>query len=188
MNAFRKSLQALLLTALALALTTASAQKIKVGYDKSKDFSKYATYTWAAPAMPPARPALYASIVARIDEQLQLKGFMKTDSNGDLTVVPAGGVDFGLAGGANIPILPTYSGPPPALDATMWTGATGPSTTGTYVPEGTLALTFVDRAANTVVWSGSVKQKLDPERQNKSLELIDKAVMKLLKEFPQKKK
>jgi hypothetical protein len=69
----------------------------------------------------------------------------------------------------------------------MWTGANGTSTAGTYVPEGTLLLTFVDRASNKVVWSGSVKQKLDIEKKNKSLELADKAVIKLLKEFPGKK-
>ena len=49
-------------------------------------------------------------------------------------------------------------------------------------------LTFVDRATNTVIWAGSVKQKLDIDRKNQSLELADKAVIKLLKEFPQKKK
>jgi hypothetical protein len=66
----------------------------------------------------------------------------------------------------------------------MWTGSTGPSSAAVYVTEGTLILTFIDRTSNEVVWSGSVKQKLDMEQKNKSLELADKAVIKLLREFP----
>jgi len=182
-----RTVNILLFAALALPLTTATAQKVKVGYDKSTDFSKFSTYSWTEPAMPPVRPELYASIVSLIDQQLHLKGLTKSPSDGDLTLMPAGGVDFGIAGGPSTPFLPTYGGPPPAFNAGMWTGAGGPSTAGTYVPEGTLVLTFVDRATNTVIWAGSVKQKLDIERKSKSLELVDKAVIKLLKQFPQRK-
>ncbi len=56
-----------------------------------------------------------------------------------------------------------------------------------YVPEGTLVVNLVDRNANKVVWTGTVKQKLDMENKTKSLKLIDKAIVKLLKEFPPKK-
>jgi hypothetical protein len=187
MHTNRDTFRILLPIMVMLSLNTASGQKVKVGYDKSTDFSRFTTYTWAEPAMPPVRPAMFASIVWRVDEQLQSKGFTKTSSNGDLTLIPAGGVEFGLSGGTVTPILPTYGGPPPAFNSTMWTGAGGASTAGTYVPEGTLVLTFVERATNTVVWTGFVKQKLDLERQQKSAELVDKAVVKLIKQFPQKK-
>ena len=43
--------------------STAFAQKVNVGYDKSVDFSRYKTYTWAEPAMPPTRPMLYSTVV-----------------------------------------------------------------------------------------------------------------------------
>jgi len=163
------------------------SQKVKVGYDKGADFSKFTTYTWTQPAMPASRPVLFEAVVARVDVELEAKGLTKVPKDGDLTLTPSGAVDFGFAGVASTPILPTYSGPPPSVNGGMWTGATGPSTAGTYVPEGTLVLTFVDRANNKMVWSGSVKQKLDVEQKNKSLELIDKAIIKLLKEFPGKK-
>ena len=58
---------------------------------------------------------------------------------------------------------------------------------GAYVSEGTFALTFVDRATNKLVWSGSVKQKLDIEKKHESLALADKAVIKLLNNFPSTK-
>ena len=75
------------------------------------------------------------------------------------------------------------------IDATMWTGAGGSgrdlaSLTAPTVPEGTLVLSFVDRIANKVIWTGTVRQKLEMENKKKSLDLIDKAIAKLLKTIP----
>ena len=109
----------------AIFTTNAFAQKVSVGYDKSADFSKYASYTWAEPSMPPSRPLLYASIVGSIDHELKAKGLARTDSAGDLILIPAGGMEFGLTSVAGTPIMPSYGGPPPAIDATMWSGAGG---------------------------------------------------------------
>ncbi|HXJ86662.1 MAG TPA: DUF4136 domain-containing protein [Candidatus Binatia bacterium] len=181
------TLRTLLLALVIFPGLDSSAQKVKVGYDKSTDFSQFKTYSWAEPAMPPVRPVLFEAVTARVEVELQQKGLTKVAKDGDLTLMPAGGIDLGFAGQAGTPYSPTYSAAPPTLNATMWTGATGPSSAGTYVPEGTLALTFVDRATNKIVWSGSVKQKLDIEKKNKSLELVDKAVIKLLQQFPGKK-
>jgi hypothetical protein len=70
----------------------------------------------------------------------------------------------------------------------MWTGAGGPSNLmAPYVPEGTLMINLVDRNANKVIWSGTVKQKLDMENKKKSFKLIDKAIVKLLRDFPPRK-
>lgn len=165
------------------------AQKVKVGYDKGTDFSKFRSYTWAEPEMPPTRPLLYASIVGSIDSELEAKGFTRTENNGDLILIPAGGMDFGINVAAAAPIIPTRGGPPAAIDGTMWTGSNGFSNLmAPYVPQGTLVLTFVDRGANKVIWSGTVTEKLDIEKKNKSLQLIDKAIVKLLQQFPPGKK
>jgi hypothetical protein len=167
--------------------TVCLAQKVKVGHDKATDFSRFKTYTWAESAMPPTRPVLFESVIAQVEKELQSKGLTRVPKDGDLTLIPAGGLDFGFAGQAGTPYSPTYGGAPPTLNATMWTGSTGLSTAAVYVTEGTLELTFVDRASNEVVWSGTVKEKLDLEQKIKSLELADKAVTKLLKRFPRKK-
>ena len=173
---------------LALPPVSAFAQKVDMGYDKSADFSKYKTYTWAQPSKPPSRPMLYAVIEGTIDYELKAKGLARTESNGDLVVVPGGGMEFGINYAVGTPIMPTYSGPP-AMDATMWTGAVGASNLmAPYVPEGTLVVNLVDRNANKVVWTGTVKQKLDMENKTKSLKLIDKAIVKLLKDFPPRKR
>jgi len=172
----------------AVCTTGALAQKVRVGYDKSVDFSKYATYTWSEPGMPATRPLLYATIVASIDQQLQSKGLTRLESGGDLILMPAGGIEFGLNHAAGTPYVSTYSGPPPVADVAMWTGAGPASLMATYVPQGTLELNVVDRSANKVVWTGTVQQKLDLEKKQKSLQLADKAMAKLLKDFPPKKK
>lgn len=117
-----------------------------------------------------------------------LKGYSRVDKGGDLTLIPAGAIDFAIAVSPGTPISPTSSGPPPAINATMWTGAQGGGELMPAVPDGTLVLEFVDRAANRVVWSGKVSQKLDIEKKTKSLELASKAVAKLLKQFPPKAK
>src|SRR6267378_3729460 len=174
---------------LALPLDTVFAQKVSVGYDKSADFSKYKTYTWAQPTAPPTRPMLYATIIGGIDYELEAKGLTRTETNGDLTLVPGGGMEFGINNAVGTPIMATYGGAPAAMDATMWTGAAGPSNLmAPYVPEGSLMLNIVDRNANKVVWTGTVKEKLDMENKKKSLNVIDKAIVKLLKDFPPRKK
>jgi hypothetical protein len=176
----------------AIATTNALAQKVSVGYDKSADFSKYASYTWAEPERTPSRPLLYASIVGSIDHELKAKGLTRTDSGGDLILIPAGGIEFGLASVAGTPISSTYGGAPPAIDATMWSGAGGAgqlsNLTAPTVPEGTLVLNFVDRKPNKLIWTGTVRQKLEMENKTKSLDLIDRAIAKLFKQFPPQKK
>jgi hypothetical protein len=165
------------------------AQKVKVGYDKGADFTKYKTYTWAPPSMPPTRPILYRQVIGNIDEHLKAKGFTRIDEGGDLIVAAVGGVDFGINMPVGTPILPTYSGPPPLLDAGMWVGASGFSGgAAPLVPEGTLLLEFVDQRANRVVWGGTVNEKLDSDKRIDSLKRVDRAMAKLLSKFPPERK
>jgi hypothetical protein len=167
---------------------TVCAQKVRVGYDKGTDFQKFKTYTWGEPTMPVTRPLLYASIVGLIDMDLKAKGLAKGERDCDLVLMPAGGMEYGLNQAASAPILPTYSSQP-VIDATNWTGPAGPSNLmAPYVPEGTFVLAVIDRVSNKVIWTGTVKEKLDIENKTKSLERIDKAIVKLLKQFPPKKK
>lgn len=180
-----------MLTLLLIAMCSVGvfSQKIDVGYDKGVNFQTFKTYTWAEPSMPSSRPLLYARIVDSVDYQLENRGLTRVDKDGDLMLVPAGGMEFGLNVAAAAPIIPSYSGPPPAYNATMWTGAAGGANLmAPYVPQGTLILTFVERAANKVIWSGTLKQNLDLEEKDKSLEKIDKGIAKLLKNFPPKAK
>ena len=181
----------LLLTLLLFAASSSATygQKLKVGYDKGADFTKYKTYTWAPPSMPSTRPLLYQQVIANIDEHLKARGFKRTDQGGDLILAAVGGVDFGINMPVGTPILPTYSGPPPSIDGGMWVGASGLSGgTAPLVPEGTLLLEFVDQRANRVVWGGSVSEKLESDKKIDSLKRVDRAIAKLLSKFPPERK
>jgi hypothetical protein len=171
-----------------LTVNTVS-QKVAVGYDKSADFTRFKSYTWAEPCMPVTRPRLYETVIYSVDYELKSKGVAKVENNGDLILIPSGAMEFGLNQAAGTPFPPTFSGSPARFNATMWTGATGPENpTARYIPEGTLVLTFVDRSANKVIWTGTVSEKLDLENKKKSLERVDRAIVKLFKKFPPGKK
>ena len=180
----RKSWFVALLIAMVLTPST-FAQKVKIGFDKSTDFSKYKSYTWASPQTPVTRPLLFETVVGTIDQELQAKGLQRTEKDGDLTLIAAGGIDYGSNLPAGTPILPVYGGPPPDINATMWTGGnTSSIAAGPIVAKGTLVLEFVDRSQNKVIWNGVVARTFDPEQKNKSLDLAQKAIVKLLKGFP----
>jgi Domain of unknown function (DUF4136) len=158
-----------------LTFTTCGfTQKVKIGYDKSADFSKYKTYTWAKPDHPVERPQVYQDVVGTIDQDLQAKGLTRVPTSGDLTLSAAGGIDFG------------YNAPPTAtMDPVMWQGEFGaPVLNAPLVAQGSLTLQFID--GGKMVWKGTVMQKLDPEQKNQALVLAQKAVDKLLKGFPPK--
>jgi hypothetical protein len=153
------------------------AQKIKIGYDKGVDFSKYKTYTWTKPGMPVTRPFLYENVVGEIDQQLKSKGFQRIDKDGDLMLVAAGGIGFG------------YNQPPQfAVNAAFWTGDSAFIATEPLEAEGTLVLQFIDRSGNKMVWKGVATEGLDPDQTEKSLTRIENGIDKLLKSFPPKSK
>ena len=164
----------------------AFSQKVAVGYDKTIDFSRYKTYVIPKPSMQPTRPVLYSTVMGAIYNELKAKHFEASDTSGDLILICTGGMELGTNIAAGVPILPTYSGPPPSVNATMWTGAAGPDNlrSAPYVPEGNLMLTFVDPNLHKIIWSGTVSQKLDMEQKNDSLKRVEKAISKLLKKFP----
>jgi len=170
-----------------LFVAGACAQKVKVGFDKSADFSKYKTYSLQLPKMPPARPLLYESVIGSIKQGLQAKGLVYQEKGGDLYVVPAGGLDYGLP--SYNPLADTCDRcQAPLQDPVQWSGSPPPGgSSGKPQPEGTLELDMIDRETNKLVWSGFVVQKLQPTNVDKSLQLVGKAVEKLTAEYPPKK-
>ncbi len=174
---------------LAWLAAPAVAQKIKVGFDKGVDFSKYASYSIAQPDPAPSRPMLYLCIVGSIQRELDAKGLRQQPEGGDLVVVPAGGLEFGINAAAGTPFIPILSGPLPSVNSTMWSGTGGiPNAAAPYIPQGTLLLSFVDRGSNKVVWSGTVQDKFDIEKKDKAIRQIDRGITKLLRQFPPPKK
>jgi hypothetical protein len=165
------------------------AQKVKTGYDKNADFSKYKSYTLQEPGATPTRPLLYASVMGSIKNEIESKGLVSKDKDGDLTVIPNGGFDYGMGTTSGFTSDSCSNCQKPLVDARDWVGKVAPpGSSGKPQPKGILELDFVDRATNKVVWSGTVEQKLDPDKKQQSLEKIGPAINKLLAEFPPKSK
>ena len=163
----------------------ALGQKIKVDYDKGIDFRKFKTYTWGqldAAAM----PLLRANIIGAIDEQLKAKGMVRVEDNADLMVTYVGAMEGDTVRGASAPTYPGYSGPPPAINSTMWTGANGKGASGAAItyPKGSLVVEMMDPHAALIAWRAVGTLKLNAEKKEESLEKINNMIAKMFVRFP----
>lgn len=185
----RNRLLAACVLATALCPAFVFAQKIKVDYDKSVEFAKFKTYTWAQLDRE-GMPLLRANIVGAIDEHLQSKGLAKVEKDADLVVAYAGALTEEANQGVGAPVYPGYSGPPPAIDSTVWTGASGTGGSGANVsyPKGSLVVELMDPSAGKIAWRAVGKIKLDLERKKEVLTLVDDMIGKMFDEYPPKKK
>ena len=181
---------AVLLAFATLTVACGFAQKVETGYDKSADFSKYKTYTLQEPAnQSTGRPILYITVMGTIRGELESKGLVSKETDGDLTVIPAGSLDYGLGSASGFTADSCSNCKKPLADPSEWTGTQAPpGSSGRPTPKGVLELDIVDRATNKVVWSGTVQQKLDPNKKQQSLEKVGTAIKKLLADFPPKGK
>ena len=176
---------------LLLAASSALGQDVRYNFDKNTDFSKYKTYKWV-PIKDAAKvnDLVDKQIKDSLDAQLAQKGLTKVDGEtADLLIGYQAGVgqekqftsyssDWGYGGG-------WYRG--------GWYGGAGGMSTTTgqtstiYV--GQLAVDMYDPGQKSLVWRGLASKTIDakakPEKQQKNL---DKAVAKLMKNYPPKAK
>jgi len=169
------------LAVLALGAGAALAQDVNINYVPGTDFSKYKTYTWVE-IQGAEKPDQIVDTQIRqaIDKALAAKG---------LTKAAGGAAD--LAIGYQVAITQeqqwnTYS--TGGYGARRYGGGMG-TATSTTISIGTVALDMYDAAAKELVWKGQASKTLsgekDPEKRQKNL---DKAMAKLLKDFPPKPK
>jgi hypothetical protein len=159
----------------ALASATASAQSVTYDYDRSADFSKVRTYTWA-PGVYAGDEFTHRRIVAAIDSQLAVKGLRKVDARRDADVLVA----YGAALDEDVRIDATSS----AWGAWRVGNRTGSAPAETIV-NGTLVLALVDARTEAPLWRGMARKEIDvkasPEKRDRS---VNKAVEKLLEHLP----
>lgn len=168
-----------LLVAVALLTAGASAaQDVRYNFMPGTDFSKYRTYKWVnieGGAHP--NQIVDAEIKQSVDSQLASKGMTKTDGDkADLYVGYQVAVDqekqwnaYGMGGGVR------------------W-GGMGSATSST-INVGTLVLDFYDPTTKQLVWTGNATKTIDPgSNQEKNQKNLDKAMAKLLKNYPPKQK
>jgi hypothetical protein len=169
----------LLVTVLCLPATrTLAAQDVKYNFMPGTDFAKYHTYKWVNIGNG-AHPnqIVDAEIKQSVDSQLAAKGLTKTDGDkADLYVGYQIAVDkekqwdaYGMGGGVR------------------W-GGMGTATSST-INVGSLALDMYDPEKKQLVWTGTATKTIDPSsNQEKNQKNLDKAMQKLLKNYPPKQK
>jgi hypothetical protein len=170
----------MLLAMVLLLLTggTLAAQDVKYNFMPGTDFSKYHTYKWVS-IEGGAHPnqIVDQEIKQAVDTQLAQKGLTKTDSDkADLYVGYQIAVDqekqwnaYGMGGGLR------------------WGGMA--NATQSTINVGTLVLDMYDPGTKQLVWTGNATKTMDPSsNQEKNMKNLNKAMAKLLKNYPPKQK
>jgi len=163
------------LTGALVACLAATAQDVRHNSMPGTDFSKYHTYKWV-PIEGGSHPnqIMDAEIKQSVDAQMAAKGFSKTDDDkADLYVGYQIAVDQEKQWNA----WGTGRG---------FGGGMGSATQST-INVGTLVLDMYDPTSKQLVWTGQATKTMDPSsNQEKNQKNLNKAMQKLLKDFPPK--
>jgi Domain of unknown function (DUF4136) len=160
-----------------LVCSVASAQDVTTNSMPGTDFGKYHTYKWVTiEGASYPNQILDAQIKQSIDSQLAAKGLTKTDGDkAGLFIGYQVSIDqqkqwnaYGMGGGLR------------------WGGGMASAQSST-IAIGTLVLDMYDPTNKQLVWTGRATKTLDPSNsQEKRQKNLDKAMQKLLKNFPPK--
>lgn len=157
-----------------LAYGSALAQDVRYDFMPGTDFTKYKTYKWVPEGNMHPNQIVDQQIKQSIDQLLSSKGFTKTDGDkADLYVGYQVSVDQERQWNA-------YGGGM----GWRWGGGMATATSST-IQVGTLVLDIYDPAAKQLVWRGQATKTLNPSKNpEKNQENLNKAMTKLLKNFP----
>jgi hypothetical protein len=151
----------------------ALAQDVRYNFLPGTDFTKYKTYKWVEiPGASHPDQIVSAQIMQAIDSQLATKGLTKTDSDqADLYVAYQLAVNQEKQWDAM-----GYGGYRYNRMGTM---------TSSTINIGTLVVDMYESAAKKQVWHGDATKTMNPSKDpQKNQEKIQKAVAKLLKNYP----
>jgi Domain of unknown function (DUF4136) len=177
---------------LTIGATRGVAQDVRYDFDKDKDFSKYKTYKWVAIKDTDQPDQLTAkALMSAVDAQLATKGLTRTDGDdADLYIA----YQTAVGTEKQFTSYNTGWGYGPGWGAGWYGYGGGMTSTTTYgststVYVGQLDLSMYDPHTKQLVWRGTASKTLDPKaKPEKKEKNINKAVKKLLKNFPPKPK
>ena len=164
-------------TILVIALVTcgvAMAQDVKYNSMPGTDFSKFHTYKWVSvEGGATTNQILEAQIKQAIDAQLATKGLTKTDDDkADLYI------DYQVAESQQKQWNAYGTG------GMRWGGGMASATESTIIT-GSLVLDMYEPGSKQLVWTGTASKTIDPNaKQDKLQKNLDKAMAKLLKNYP----
>lgn len=162
---------------LLMASLATTGQDVHYNFMPGTDFSKYHTYKWVLiEGGSHPNQIVDAEIKQAVDGQLAMKGLTKTDSDkADLYV------------GYQISVDQERQWNAYGMGGVRW-GGMGTATSST-ISNGTLVLDLYDPSTKQLVWTGNATKTLDPSgNQEKNQKNLNKAMAKLLKNYPPKQK
>jgi hypothetical protein len=157
------------------------AQKVKVEYDKTTDFSKFRTYSWVQ-GTPLFDPQLDAYVRNSIADMLRHMGMTEAPVNAaDILVTYHAAVGTDLNVGTALDPTFAATGGTPLPGQSIWETAGGAA--ATHVNKGSIVFEILDRAANRPVWTGVAKDTVG-DSQHERREELQKVLDKLFRSFP----
>jgi hypothetical protein len=164
--------------------SAAWAQKVDVDWNRNTDFSKFKTYAWIE-SKHPGKGLWNQRIIDGVDAKLAKAGLKKVDAsaNPDLEVVYNAGVkEHTVVEGYDYYYHPWgWYGPRP------WFGPRPAYTDSYQEKEATLIVDLVDNSDKEMVWRGTARDTL-ADSSERNVKTFNKAMDKMFKSFPPKKK
>jgi hypothetical protein len=163
------------LALLFLTTTALIAQDVRYNFMPRTDFSKYRTYKWVNIGGAYPDQIMDAEIKQSVDSELTLRGMTKTDSDkADLYIGYQSAIDEERQWDAW---------------GTRAFGSGEASWTSSTIAVGTLVLDMYDPGTKQLVWTGRATKTIDPSSNHeKNMKNLDKAIAKLLKNYPPNQK
>lgn len=151
------------------------AQDVRYNFMPGTDFSKYHSYKWVTiEGGSHPNQIVDQEIKQAVDSQLAAKGLTKTDSDKAELYV-----------GYQIAVDQEKQWNAYGMGGPRW-GGMGTATSST-ISNGTLVLDMYDPSTKQLVWTGNATKTLDPSgNQEKNQKDLNKAMQKLLKNYPPK--
>jgi hypothetical protein len=174
----KRAVRLIVAAAILLLPLPAFAQDISTNFVPGTDFSKFKTYRWVAiEGAEKPNDIVDAQIKMAVDASLTSKGLTKaTGDAADLYI------------GYQVAVTQERQWNAYGGGGVRWGGGMGTASSST-INIGTLALDMYDSAAKQLVWKGQATKTLNPSKDpNKNQENLNKAMAKLLKDFPPKAK
>jgi hypothetical protein len=161
---------------LAYSIQIAPAQKVRVDFDHTCNFSQYRTYSWAGPPeMQGFNQLMQERLAGFVEESLAAKGLKRLNANGDLLiscqmntreeeryVTYTNGFGWGWDWGGNTAISTTIADP---------------------ILLGTLTLDVVDARRNRLIFQGTATDSVH-SKPAKNTKTLAKSVHKILGKYP----
>lgn len=152
----------------------ATAQKVVSQYDRATDFSKFKPYKWIIIKGTTPNQITAQNMVGLVNTALGQKGLLQSEGNTDLLVGFETSVDQQRQ-------INWFNNGGPRM------GGMGQAATSN-IEVGTLVVDMYDPGQKQLVWRSSATKTLTPGgNPEKNYERLQKAVDKLLKDFPPKK-